>query len=498
MSGKASLSARIDPSFSCKVSKGIIWVTGSSICARGLSFISAIILARLLVPSDFGLMAIVMAIITLSQQTTETGFGSALIQRQDRSEDLLNTAWTFELIRYLILSFIMFLAAPLFALFLKEPRVVAILRVITLSFVFQGMSNIGVIYFRKNLDFRKQFILEIAPIVANILVVIPLAFFLRNVWALVWATLTSSMATCVISYFIHPYRPCLEFETKKARELFNFGKWIFGSSLINMAKREGVTMFIGKFLGMSTLGFYNRAGVFSDKLFQQMVGMVWKLGYPAYSQLQVDPIKLKQACLKTLQLLAFIGIPMAGGLFVLSRDFVLLFLTNKWLQIVPLIQILCLQAIIGFINTPIGIVFQASGRPSIGTKISALGVIVLIIFLYPLSSRWGVVGAVFSLFLSILLPSPIIWYAGIKIIGCSFSEFFKPVLFPLINTGVMISIILIIKKIIFMQVNFVEFFGLIFIGIIIYFAITYLFDRHLNYGCYRLIRKRLVVLRENF
>ena len=483
-------------SLSRKVSKGALWVTATSICASGLNFVSAIILARLLMPSDFGLMALAMAIISFSQGTTQTGFESALIQKQDGPEDFLNTAWTFELVRYMVLFLIIFLAAPLFASFFKEPRAVAILRVISLSLVFQGLRNIGVVYFRKNLDFHKQFVLEIVPSMAYISVVIPLAFSLRNVWALVWAGIATSLATCVISYVMHPYRPRPEFEVKKARELFNFGKWILGSSILVMIREQGMTMFVGKFLGIPILGFYNRAGAFSTMIFQQLSKVVWKVGYPAYSQLQTDHIRFKNAYLKTLQLLTFIGIPMAGGLFVLSRDFVHLFLTDKWISIVPLIQILCLQAILNFINTPSGIAFQALGRPAIGTKISTLGVIILVIVIYPLSSRWGVAGAASSLFLSTLLTSPIVWYMVIRIVKCSVSEFAKPVLFSLINMGIMVTIISIIKKYVLTYINLANFVGLIFVGVTIYFVIAYFFDRCVSYGIYRLVMERVDSLKK--
>lgn len=491
----AGLDIKIDRSLSKKVTKGALWVTAARICARSLNVVSAIILARLLAPEDFGLMAIAMAIVAFSQGTTATGFESALIQKQDRPGDFLNTAWTFELTRCLILFSAIFLAAPLLASFFKEPRAMAMLRVVSLSLVFQGLRNIGVVYFRKNLDFKKQFILDTVPVIAYISVAIPLAFFLRNVWALVWGSVTLGMATCLISYVMHPYRPRLDFSIKRAGNLFNFGKWILGSSILLMIRQQGMTMFVGKFLGMPVLGFYNRASAFSAIIFQQVSSIVWKVGYPAYSQLQLDPDRFKQAYLKTLQLLTFIGIPMAGGLFVLSEDFVHLFLTDKWLPIVPLMRILCLQAILRFINTPASIAFQAIGIPSIGTKISALGVIILVIIVYPLSSIWGAAGAVTSLFLSELILSPVIWYMAIKVIKYTFLEFFKPVLISLINTGIMVCVIIVMKNLIVMQVSFTGFFGLIFVGMFVYATMTFIFDKCVDYGTYNLIKQRIAILK---
>lgn len=480
-----------DSSLSRKVVKGALWVTAATICARSLNVISAIILARLLAPEDFGLMAIAIAIVALSQGTTHTGFESALIQKQDRPEDFLNSAWTFELIRYLVLFLIIFFAAPLFASFFNDSKAVAILRVISLTLVFQGLRNVGVIYFKKNLDFHKQFVLDVVPLACNIGVVIPLAFYLKNVWALVCASVTTSVVACFISYIMHPYRPRLDFSITRAGNLFGFGKWILGLSLVGMIRDQGMPMFVGKFLGIPMLGFFNRAGAFSTTIFQQISEIVWKVGYPTYSQLQRNPNRFKQAYLETLTLLTFIGIPLAGGVLVLSRDFVHLFLTDKWLPIVPVMQILSLRAMLRFINTPANIAFQASGRPAIGTKISMLGAIILIIIVYPLSSRWGISGVALSLFLSVLIPCPIAWYMTVKIIKCSFGEFIKSVLISTINMIVMVIFIFIIKEYVLRQINIPEFSLLILAGIIIYYIATYFVDRHVNYGIYSLVRTRI-------
>lgn len=492
---KNNFSSGSDDNLSQKVSRGALWITVGTICSRGLGLISSIILARLLLPSDYGIMAIAMATIGIAENLTQTGFGSALIQKQKRPEEFLNTAWTFELVKYLFLFLILFILAPIFAHFFNEPAASAVLRVISFGLIFRGLKNIGVVYFRKKLDFKKQFIFITVPLIIYVVVVIPLAFILKNVWALVWASIVREIVVCIISYIMHHYRPRLDFGIKKAKELFNFGKWILGNSLIVMIRKQGITMFVGKLLGIPVLGFYNRAEAFSVMLFQQMTGVVWQVGYPAYSQLQVDSIRLKRAYLLTLQLLTFIGLPMAGGLFVLSRDFTHLFLTDKWISIVPVIQVLCLSAMIGFITTPAGIMFQAVGKPSIGTKISAAGVIILAITIYPLSLKWGITGTAVSILLSILITLPVYCYMAIKIIKCSVWEFIKPAFVALINTGLMVIGIFVIKNYLFVQIGFVQFFSLIFAGATIYFMVAYFFDRYFNYGIYKLIKERITALK---
>ncbi len=490
-----SYDSKPDEHLAKKVNTGALWVTFSSVFIRILNTVSAIILARILAPDDFGLMAIAVTIITFSQGATQTGFESALIQKYSKTENYLNTAWTIDLFRNIILFLIIFLLAPLLASFFKDPRIIIILRVISLSLVFQGLRNIGIVYFRKNLDFKKQFILEIIPSIVYISTVIPLTFLLRSVWALVWGNMANSISLCLTSYFIHPYRPKLDFDTKKAKKLFDFGKWILGSSILVMIREQGLNMFVGRLFGIPILGFYNRANAFSTIIFQQVSEVVWKVGFPAFSQIQLDANRLKNAYLKTLQILTFIAIPMAGGLYVLSEDFVHLFLTDKWISIVPLIQILCLQAVLGFINTPASIIFQASGKPSIVTKISIIGIIILIIIIYPLSLIWGIAGALIAIFISILITSPLAWYLAIKITKCSVLEFSKLVLLPIINTVIMMSVILLIKNSIDMKINFAVFFGLIIAGIFSYFSITYLMDKLFKYGIYIIIKQSFNSLR---
>jgi len=493
---KIEILSGIDGDLSHKVTKGALWVTVSGICSKGLGLISSIILARLLLPSDFGLLAIATAIVSMTQGLTTTGFGSALIQKQEKPEDFLNTAWTFELAKYFILFFILFFSAPFFALFFKEPAAIAVLRVISFSLIFQGLANIGIIYFRKKLDFKRQFIFNIVPQIIYIIVVIPLAFILRNVWALVWASVAKSLVDCAISYIMHPYRPRLDFNINKAKELFNFGKWILGQSIVVIITHQGITMFVGKFLGIPMLGFYNRAEAFSTGIFQQLTQIIWQVGYPAYSQLQKITVRLKRAYLLTLKLLTFFGLPMAGGLLILSWDFTHLFLTDKWIIIVPVIQVLCLSAMIGFVTTPAGIMFQAVGRPSIGTKIATVGVIILAITIYPLSLKWGITGTAISFLLSTLIILPVNCYMAIKIVKCSVWEFIKPILLAMINTGIMMIGVFGVKNYLFVKISFVQFFSLVIGGAAIYFVVACFFDMFFDYGVYKLIGERIKALKK--
>jgi O-antigen/teichoic acid export membrane protein len=460
-----------------KIARGVLWVTVASISARVATLVSAVILARLLDPSDFGLLALGTALITISQYATQTGFESAIIQRQDKPEEFLNAAWTFELLRGLTLYAAVFAVAPLLSSIFEEPRAVAVIRAVGLTLLLQGLRNIGAVYFRKHFDFHKQFALEVGPLVLYAPLVVVLAFYLRNVWAMVWANLAASLLACVLTYAMHEYRPRLDFSLQKAASLFRFGKWVLGNSILVMARDQGTTLFVGKALGIPALGFLNRADAFATSIFQQLYDIAWKVGYPAYAHMQASSAELKAAYLKTLHLLTLIGLPMAMGVFVLSEDFVHLVLTDKWLPIVPLMELMCLQAVLYFINTPALVAFQATGNPAFVAKMSLLGVLVLAAVIWPLSSRYGVTGVVAALCISTLAPSPLIWRGSLRLVGCSFTEWLKPIGSALISTGAMATAMVLMKTYVMGEVSLPELFALIGVGGVVYPVTTLLIDR---------------------
>ena len=460
-----------------KIARGVLWATVTSISAKVATLVSAVILARLLEPADFGLLALGTALITISQYATQTGFESAIIQRQDKPEEFLNAAWTFELLRCAILFVVVFAVAPLLGSMFEEPRAVAVVRAVGVTILLQGLRNIGAVYFRKHFDFHKQFGLEVAPLVLYAPLVIVLALYLRNVWALVWANLAASLLACILTYAMHEYRPRFDFSLKKAASLFQFGKWVLGNSILVMARDQGTTLFVGKLLGIPALGFLNRADAFSTSIFQQLYDIAWKVGYPAYAHMQASPQKFKAAYLKTLHLLTLIGLPMAVGALVLSDDFVRLILTDKWSPIVPLMELLCLQAVVYLINTPGLIAFQASGNPAFVTKMSLFGILVLAAIIYPLSARYGVTGVVAALGISALAPAPLIWGASMRLVGCSFMEWLKPIGCSAISTGAMVIAMVLIRTYVLAEVDIVGFVALIAVGAVVYTGATLLIDR---------------------
>ena len=467
-------------SLSKKFRKGAIWVTGIGIFARGVNFVSAIVLTRLLNPEDFGLLAIATSIIAFSHGTTQTGFNAAIIQRQKEPGKFLNSAWSIEVLRGLILGVIIGISAPLFAYFFKDQRVTLILRVLCLTFIFTGLNNIGVIWFRKNLDFRKQFVFEVIPQVANVIIVIPLVFILRNVWALVIAGVSASAIRCLISYTMHPFRPKFDFNLNRIKELFNFGKWILSLSIINMIREQGLPMFIGKFFNFTILGFYNRACAFTKKIFFELIEILWRIGFPAFSQISNEITKLRKVFLIVLKVITFIGFPIAAGIFILSWEFTHFILTDKWIKIVPLIKILSLNAFIIVISAPVSISLQSLGKPSILTKISLINLIMVFLMIYPLAVQMGITGVILTIFLSNIITAPIGWYKLLRLLKIDARYFIMQILQPFSITIIMVIVIMALKTYLYPINSVFDLLIYILIGAITYIIFTFLFDKMFN------------------
>jgi len=422
-------------SLSKKVVRGGIWVFALRITNRGLGFIRTIILARLLAPEDFGLLGIAMLAISTLETFSQTGFQAALIQKKDNVESYLDTAWTVSAMRGIVLFLVLFLSAPIVAKFFNSPQATLVIKVIAVSTLLSGFRNIGILFFQRELEFNKQFIYELSATLVDLTVAITLAFMLRNVWALVWGGLAANFVRLFMSYILHPYRPHARFDKGEFKELFGFGKWVLGSSILIFLITQGDDIFVGKMLGVTALGFYQMAYLISNLPATEITHVISQVTFPAYSKLQEDLPKLREAYLDVLQLTAFISIPLAGGIFILAPDFTQTFLGDKWMPMVPAIQMLVLAGLVRSIAATTGPIFHGIGKPRIDTIWQVIRLIVLIALIYPFTMRWGILGASISVLFSILVSTLGFSFMVIKITKCELKNFGKMIVLPATNWG---------------------------------------------------------------
>lgn len=457
-----------------KVIQGGFWI----FLARGLvqvtGIINSVILARLLAPSDFGLMGIALMTLGMLEGLTNMGFREALVQRKGDLGKHLDTVWTISIIRGLVLFLTIFILAPLVARFFENPKASSVIRVVSLSLFFSGFINIGVIYFLKELDFRKQFIYDLSGTLTNVLVALPLAYVIGSVWALVFGLLSSSLTTAIASYIVHPYRPSLRFNLDRVKDLVNYGKWITVSQILLVLLGRADSIFVGKILGTTTLGFYQLAYKFPTIPVTEITTAAYQLTFPVYSKLQDNIERLRRGYLTTLRFISFISAPLAAGMFIMVPDFVRVFLGDKWTPAVSCMQVFCLYSFASSISANTGPLFQAVGRPNLVSKIVFLRLIITAALLYPFSLWWGITGTAIAVLASALIMDPVAFYEAIKIIECDKKEFCKLVFVPVVSSLVMVFFVLAMKRYIMGQIHIPGFFFLVVSGCLCYFAIAYI------------------------
>ncbi len=406
------LSSRLfatEGTLSQKVVRGGFWVGVSFGAEKVLGLVRSIILARLLVPEDFGLMGVTAVVLGGLSVFTNTGIEPAIIQRKDCNERVLNTAWVISVIRGIFLCILLFIAAPYVALFFNDSRLTLIVRVISITLLASGFRNIGLILLQKELDFRKRTYFSLIVSTCTTTTAIILAFILKNVWALVVAEVVGSFVSLFVSYLIHPFRPRFQFNRIASRELLAFGRYIFASGVLVYLITQGDDAFVGRFLGMTALGFYQYAYYLSNLPATNITHVISQIIFPAYCKIQEEQEALWTGFLRVIGLTAFLAFPLSGLLLVLAVPIVRFLYGSQWLPIVPALQVLCVFGAIRSIAATTGPLFTALGKPKFifYVNLAKLGLIAVLVF--PLTRQYGIVGTSLSVTIPMIVEQFALW-----------------------------------------------------------------------------------------
>ena len=408
-------------SLTMRVARGAGWVFVGKIIGQVLNLIKLVVLARLLSKTDFGLFGIVMLAIATLQTFSGTGFTQALIQRKDNAQAYLNTAWTVELIRGLVLACLLFMVAPAVGWFFDEPRVVVLLRVMCISVILGGCVNIGVIYFQKELIFHKQVIYTVGNEFVSLVVGLLLAYHLRSVWALIWAGMAGASTRVILSYILHEYRPTICLDKTQAAELFKFGRWVFGSSIIIFLATSGDDVFLGKVLGASALGLYQVAYRLSNVVATEITHITSAVMFPAYAKVQDQQAKLGRAFLSVLELVSALALPLTVFMVTAAPEIVVGLLGAKWEPAIIPLQILAVAGFLRSLAATGGPVFAGTGNPHMDFWMNLGRVSVIAITIYPLTKLFGVAGTSFSVVLGLAATLPV-WTKSLSLTGVNWRQ----------------------------------------------------------------------------
>jgi lipopolysaccharide exporter len=423
------------------------WIIASRVFGRGLGVVRIIVLARLLAPEAFGLVAVGLLAIDLMYSFTRTGFSDSLIQQKGDIREYLDTAWVMNVLRGVILAGILFGGAPLIAGFFDAPEARSIVQVMAALVLIQGFNNAGLVYLSKELEIHKRFVLDISQTLADLLVSITAAILLRNAWALVFGAFASNITGLIISYLIHPYRPRFRFDWSKAKTMFHFGKWLTINSWAGYLSYKGDSIIIGKMMGTVGLGLYQMARRVSDLFSQDIILSTMDLAFPAYSKLQDNIPKLRQAFLLSLETLASIVFPVGVAIFLLAPDFTPVILGEQWISTIPAMRILGIAAAFQCILATGRSLFYGLRRPALDFGMTELATVVMFALFYPLIKRYGMEGAALAVLIGYVSALPFFVWRTAKLLEIRPRHFLRVILAPLAIVLIIVVGIIAVKQI---------------------------------------------------
>ena len=299
----------------------------------------------------------------------------------------------------------------------------------------------------------------------------------------------------VMSYLIHPYRPRFRWERTKVGELYGFGRWILGSSIVNFLNTQGDDVFIGKVLGTTALGLYQMAYRISNLPATEITHVVSEVTFPAYSQLQDRLAQLREAYLQALQVTMFVSIPMGGGILLLAPDFTRVLLGEQWMAMVPAMRVLALWGLIRSIGATTGPVFNAVGRPDLVTKLVSIKLVMLAVLILPLTAMWGIVGTALAVLLCALVANPVADGLAIRTLQCRPWDFGKMIAFPIVGALAMAGVLVVSRHFVFDTIGIGALCALVAIGAFVYYVVmAHLLDSLFGYNIRAVIQRQVASL----
>jgi lipopolysaccharide exporter len=418
------------------------WVGAQNLGQNLLQTGRTIVLARLLTPDVFGLMSLCQIGIRGLELFTETGIAPALIHRQDRVDEARDTAFTLQVARGVLLALLTIPLAPAAAWFYEDPRLQPAILALATVFVIGGCSNINTVLLQKQLDFRRLTMLELSVALTSTIVVVALAYYLRSLWALVIGQILTSTLRLVLSYVIVPGRARLRFDPTIARELFRYGRFITGLTMVLFLTAEIGNMVVGKILDVHQLGYYTMAFTLANLPATHIAKIASSVIFPAYSTLQKDPIKIRLAFLTVLRVVAGLAFPAAAGLAALAPEIVTIVYGPKWAPAVNALRILALFGAARAVGMLGGYLYNAIGKPNISFYITATKLAVILAVIYPATATYGLEGAAYAAALPQVIGDTIALVIVRGEIGLSLGVIFRALGRVLAGCAVMVAAVL--------------------------------------------------------
>lgn len=416
-----------------KVINGLIWTYLERFLAKTISLLVSIILARLMLPEDYGVIAIVMIFIELANTLVVNGFGTALIQKEGIDTRDFSSMFYSSFLFSAAIYVIVYLAAPAIAGFYEMEIIIPVLRVMALRIPIASVNSIQQAYVSKQMAFKKFFFSTLGGTVFSAFVGIYMAFAGYGVWALVCQYMSNSIIDTVVLSLTSGWRLTREFSIERVKTLFSFGWKIVASSLLITLYGNIRDLIIGKRYSSSDLAYSNRGRQFPALISENINTSISKVLFPALSQYQNSREEMKRLTRRAIRTGTFVLTPVLVGLAAVAEPFVTIVLTEKWTLCVPFLKIMCIVYIFQPIQTASIQAMKALGRSDVYLRLEIwkkiAGILILLISLYCFRSVFAIIaGGLVAEILSTLFNFP----ANKKLLSYTYEEQIKDVIPPIV------------------------------------------------------------------
>lgn len=467
--------------------KGLFWSSVERFSNQGVQFVFSIILARLLSPSDYGIIAMVTIFFAVAQSFVDSGFSNALVRKTDRVEEDLSTCFYFNIGVGIIAYIVLFLIAPLVANFYNQPILSPIIRITGLEVMLNSLCVVQQALFTIKIDFKSQAKITLSATVISGIVGILLAYQGYGIWALVWQGVASSIVRMGLLWLMSKWRPRTGFSKSSFNYLFGYGSKLLASGLLDTIYNNIYPIVIGKFYNPAQLGNYSRALGWAQLPSANITSILQRVTFPVLSAIQDDTLILQNSYRRLLKLSAFIVFPLMMGLAAIASPLIRVILTAKWDGCVLYLQILCFALMLYPIHAINLNLLQVKGRSDLFLRLEIIkkiiGVVILIITI-PLGITAMCLGMVFSSIICLIVNT----YYTSRFIDVGLLTQLKDLRIILINSLVMGGGIYILTS--FIDIEGLKLVMGIVIGFLLYFIGSFYFSKAELQEVISLIKKK--------
>ena len=321
--------------------KGIIWSAIQRFSTQGIQFLTTLIMARMLTPSEYGTIGMLGIFLAVSSVFVDSGFINALTRKQDRTHTDTCTVFYFNITISFVFYILLFLIAPLVARFYNMPELCSVLRVMGLTLIINSFAAVQATLLTIQLDFKNQTRIAIIALIISAVIGIILAYNDFSYWSLVVQSIAFSIINTLLFWYYSKWRPTLIFSKDSFKEMFNFGSKLLASSLIDSIYNNIYSLVIGKVFNANALGNYSRAESYANFPSISLTGVIQRVTYPVLCKMQDDEKLLAHSYRKFIRMSAFFIFPLMTGLSALAYPFIILLIGKQWIESATMLQILC-------------------------------------------------------------------------------------------------------------------------------------------------------------